>query len=124
MKGGDTALDYGCGRGRDADHFGMERFDPYFFPFAPRRRFDIITCIYVLNVVGKKTGTGIVKSIQGLLRRDGAAYIAVRNDVEKDTKSQRRVRLSTNNRHLDIPIHVCRGFAVYKVHKNDRVEVS
>ena len=25
-------LDYGCGKGFDADYFGMDKYDPHFFP--------------------------------------------------------------------------------------------
>ncbi len=30
-----TVLDYGCGRGEDADKLNFKKFDPHFFPDMP-----------------------------------------------------------------------------------------
>ena len=43
-------LDFGSGRGYDADAFGLERFDPHFAPQMPEGTFDPVVCDYVLNV--------------------------------------------------------------------------
>lgn len=77
-------LDYGCGRGKDADVFGLEKFDPYYFPDMPVGAFDTIVCNYVLNVVPSPDGRScILATIQSMLRRGGIAYITVRNDRKK-----------------------------------------
>ena len=47
----DRRLDYGCGKGFDADALGMMKYDLNHFPVLPAGEFDIITCIYVLNVI-------------------------------------------------------------------------
>ncbi len=52
------ALDYGCGRGFDAEHFGMEKYDPHFAPERPTGRFDVITCNFVLNVITSNLPVG------------------------------------------------------------------
>ena len=44
-------LDYGCGRGRDAETYGVERFDPHYAPAMPAGWFRTIVCNYVLNVI-------------------------------------------------------------------------
>lgn len=46
-------LDYGCGRGYDADAFGMAKYDPFWFKCDDfcAGEFDTITCNYVLNVI-------------------------------------------------------------------------
>ena len=75
-------LDYGCGRGKDADTFGMEKYDPAFYSKNPRGKFNTITCTYVLNVVKPVDMPRILRSIQGLLVPGGRAYITVRRDIK------------------------------------------
>ena len=77
-------LDYGSGRGFDADYFNMERYDPNFAPEKPSKGFDVITCNYVLNVVDKVTQRAIVDEIEALLNDGGIAFISVRRDLKKD----------------------------------------
>jgi hypothetical protein len=75
-------LDYGAGRGFDADHFGMEKYDPTYWPKRPDHRFDTITCNYVLNVVPPEAEDEILADIEELLEPGGTAYITVRRDVK------------------------------------------
>ncbi len=77
-------LDYGAGRGFDADHFEMEKFDPTYWPRRPVGTFDTITCNYVLNVVPPEAEAEILGDILNLLDEGGTAYITVRRDVKKD----------------------------------------
>jgi 2-polyprenyl-3-methyl-5-hydroxy-6-metoxy-1,4-benzoquinol methylase len=76
-------LDYGCGRGFDADFFGMEKYDPHFFrcdDFSPCE-FDTITCNYVLNVIeNPNERKRIIDEMLHWLKPDGNLYIAVRAD--------------------------------------------
>jgi hypothetical protein len=79
-------LDYGCGRGDDADAIGMEKFDPN-GPFnqRPEGSFQTITCIYVLNVIEDPAERRRVENeLSQLLAPGGRAYIAVRGDVYQD----------------------------------------
>lgn len=74
-------LDYGCGRGFDADHYDMHGFDPHFRPSEPGDLYDTITCNYVLNVVkDRETRLAILSDIQRRLAPEGQAYITVRAD--------------------------------------------
>ena len=91
-------LDYGCGRGFDAEVMGFDAaYDPHFRPKLDRRhRFDIITCIYVLNVVSEEVQREIIADVNSLLLSDGMAYFAVRRDIPREgSKSQRWVTLAS-----------------------------
>ena len=82
------ALDYGCGRGSDADIYGFYKYDPYYFPdtscLTPDT-YDTIICNYVLNVIEDSTvRDNIVKNIKNMLKSNGEAYIIVRRDVKKE----------------------------------------
>ena len=46
---GKRVLDYGCGRGSDADLLGADKYDPYYFPERPTGKYDVILCTYVLT---------------------------------------------------------------------------
>jgi len=74
-------LDYGCGRGGDAEWLGCEGYDPYYFPERPVGPFTTIMCNYVLNVVESECERrAILTRIDTLLGEKGHAYITVRND--------------------------------------------
>jgi len=86
LSGGLIGLDYGCGRGFDADYYGLDKFDPHYFNSQPLlTSYDFITCNYVLNVVDEATQVQIIEKIMSLLSDDGVAYISVRRDVKKPT---------------------------------------
>ena len=75
------ALDYGSGRGCDAQTFGLEQFDPHYSPDMPDGQFDTIVCNYVLNVI--ESGAErmrVLRDIQARLADGGRAYITVRTD--------------------------------------------
>jgi 2-polyprenyl-3-methyl-5-hydroxy-6-metoxy-1,4-benzoquinol methylase len=78
---GRRTLDYGCGRGTDAKHFGMDMYDLYHYPVWPLVDYDVITCNYVLNVIPNATERlNVLHTIQRLLSTDGVAYVTVRTD--------------------------------------------
>lgn len=78
---GPQTLDYGCGRGADADAFKWDRYDPYFAPEKPTRKYNYVVCFFVLNVVPLEEEKKIIKRVLGLLSPTGVAYFAVRRDV-------------------------------------------
>ena len=117
-------LDYGCGKGYDADRLGMFKYDPYFFPEAPEGEFNTVYCGYVLNVVPKDEGQVIVDDIQRLLSRRGQAFIVVRRDVKKDGLTskgtfQRNVVLDGT-----YTTYKCSKYHVYSFNKGTSVEVK
>ena len=74
-------LDYGCGKGKDADEYGMESYDPHYQPKMPDGMFDTITCNFVLNVIeDSRERRNILSTIKSHLDYGGKAYITVRND--------------------------------------------
>jgi hypothetical protein len=70
-------LDYGCGFGFDADHFGWESYDPFYRPTAPAGEFDTIVCTQVLNALSRNNRAKAIERIRGLLAADGVAYLGV-----------------------------------------------
>ena len=76
------SLDYGCGRGNDAELLGMDRYDPYYFPQATAPEYDVVTCNYVLNVLeSKNERTQVITQLKGKTRLGGVIYVSVRNDI-------------------------------------------
>jgi 2-polyprenyl-3-methyl-5-hydroxy-6-metoxy-1,4-benzoquinol methylase len=88
-------LDYGCGHGRDVEELAMlydiQGWDPHWrnHHFPLMKRYDVVTCIYVLNVVSKEVETQIISSVRSLLKPGGTAYFAVRRDRGKKSRIQR-----------------------------------
>jgi len=84
---GSKMLDYGCGKGFDEGHFGMDKYDPNHEPWTMDRKvssygtYDLITCNYVLNVIPEEQKRmETLFEIHSLLRWGGVAYISVRDD--------------------------------------------
>lgn len=77
-------LDYGCGRGGDADRVGMDKYDPYYFPEEPQGPYDVVVCIYVLNVIpSPRRRREVLSNIRGLLAPGGRAYVTVRRRIKR-----------------------------------------
>jgi hypothetical protein len=77
-------LDYGCGKGYDASHFGTHYYDPHFAPVMPHGTFDTITCNFVLNVVEcPEAREAIVQDVLSRLNDGGRAYFTVRTDKKR-----------------------------------------
>ena len=101
-------LDYGCGRGFDAAHFGMDAYDFYWNPDESvfEKKYDTITCNYVLNVVTEEVQAEILDRIHSLLKDGGTAYITVARHLKKDTAGRgctQRVVI------LDLPVFIKRS---------------
>jgi hypothetical protein len=119
-------LDYGCGKGYDADRLGMFKYDPHFFPDTPAGEFDYIYCGYVLNVLTRKEGQQVMDNIMSLLKKRGVAYVVVRRDIERahfTSKGtyQRPVRLNWNCGVY--PVKETSNYCVYIVSKSAEVKV-
>lgn len=74
-------LDFGCGWGFDADHFGWESFDPYYRPKKPTGTYDTIICISVINALSRNNRQRVLEQIQALLADNGRAFLAVPRDL-------------------------------------------
>jgi 2-polyprenyl-3-methyl-5-hydroxy-6-metoxy-1,4-benzoquinol methylase len=79
----DKVLDFGCGRGFDADCCGFTKYDPHFFPERPEEKFDVALCNYVLNVLPKSQEIKMINEIRSYLKKPfGIAYITVRRNIK------------------------------------------
>jgi SAM-dependent methyltransferase len=108
-------LDYGCGKGFDADHYNFKKYDPHFFPKKPVGRFDLVVCNYVLNVIEEKYEEELLDELRSYLRPHGMCYVSVRADVKKDGFTSRGTFQRTVE--LDYPI-VCQlknRYIIYKI---------
>jgi len=112
-------LDYGCGRGKDVNSFGVEGYDPNWgFPL-PAGDFDTIVCNYVLNVVDEDEQEEILEHIKSLLSTIGRAFIIVRRDLKVEGQSGRK---GYKQRMVYLPlerIHDTSGYQIYRTYKHD-----
>ena len=112
-------LDYGCGKGFDADELGLRKYDPHFFPgsFIGWADFDTITCNYVLNVMPADYAGDVLEEIRSLLKPDGVAYITVRRDVAVDGHTAKGTY--QRNVVLDLPVvHEKKGaYCIYELRR-------
>jgi len=82
---GERLLDYGCGKGFDAEKYVMDKYDPYYWPLLPdNNTYDFVACSYVLNVIPENEAEEVIESLRRVLKKGGKAYIIVRRDVKKD----------------------------------------
>jgi SAM-dependent methyltransferase len=79
-------LDYGCGYGFDASHYGWEAYDPYYRPVPPEGPYDTILCTLVLNVLSRRKRADALNHIRELLAESGHAYLAVPRNVPRTGK--------------------------------------
>ena len=91
-------LDYGCGFGTDAGYlseygFNVDKYDNYYFKDYPQKKYDTITCIYVLNVLKPIEQSHVLMEVCELLKHGGKAYFVVRRDIKYE------------------------GFRIHKIHK-------
>lgn len=75
-------LDFGCGHGFDADYYGFDKYDPYWFPEKPTKKYDVVYAGYVLNVL--REDEPVLQDIVSYLKPRGVAYIVVRRDLTKE----------------------------------------
>ena len=119
-------LDYGCGKGHDADVLGWDRYDPYYtdgmtltadlIPVTEPVKYPVITCNYVLNVVLPETQQTILDDIYWRLADDGVAYITVRRDIKQEGYTSRGTY--QRNVVLDLPIvRETSGYCIYAMRK-------
>jgi len=84
-------LDYGCGKGKDADILGATKYDPYFFPSVEGIysngeiiKFDTVYCNFVFNVVeDEMERLRVCSHLCNHLKSEGTCYITVRRDKKK-----------------------------------------
>lgn len=81
-------LDFGCGRGTDADILHAHKYDPHYFPVKPEKKsFDCVMCIYVLNTI-EGFPDKVLKKALTYLKPGGLIMVATRtvNEVRSQAK--------------------------------------
>lgn len=106
-------LDYGCGKGVDADRLGIEKYDIHYFPKKPSGKYNTIVCNYVLNVQRPKRGAETLAHIKRLLLPGGVAYITVRADVKQDGET----KAGTYQRDVRLKLPVIKKEGWYRMYK-------
>ena len=79
-------LDFGCGYGFDVFDlknrgYEIDGYDKYHLPEYPTKKYDIIICNYVLNVLEADEQPEVLMSVSELLKPTGKAYFTVRRDL-------------------------------------------
>jgi len=111
-------LDFGSGRGFDANHYGMAAYDPHWSPdpLTLETQYDTIVCNYVLNVVEPEDEQGILAKVASLLSPAGSAYFAVRRDIPRTGQQGR----GCWQRWVELKLPVVterRGFVIYRMNE-------
>jgi Methyltransferase domain len=86
-------LDYGCGFGFDADHFGWEAYDPHYRQKLPDGLFDTVVCNHVANMLTRDSRQELFRALQALLAPQGKAYVSVSRKIPKAGKVALRKRI-------------------------------
>src|ERR1700722_10983970 len=86
-------LDYGCGFGLDADHFGWEAFDPSYRHKLPEGRLDTLVRNQVANMLTRESPQRLLRAIQLLLAGQGRAYASVSRKIPRTGKIAMRKRI-------------------------------
>jgi SAM-dependent methyltransferase len=86
-------LDYGCGFGFDADHFGWEAYDPHYRQKLPQGLFDTVVCNHVANMLTRASRQELFRSLQALLAPRGKAYLSVSRKIPTTGKAAMRKRI-------------------------------
>jgi len=109
-------LDYGCGRGFDANYYKMDKYDPFYSPDYPKEKYDTITCNFVLNVISEEEAKIVIDKIHSLLKDNGSAFFTVRRDIKKEGVTSKLT--FQRNVILDFEIvKETRDFCIYRMEK-------
>jgi SAM-dependent methyltransferase len=94
-----TLLDYGCGRGIDVDWYrqrglqaeGFDPHAPFGFDRPPSATFDLVTCVYVLNVLDDpRARREVLLSAQSFARPGGAVLVVTRAAASIEREAAKR----------------------------------
>ena len=115
-----TILDFGCGRGEDVGNlnfagYDAKGYDPYWHPAEDllSKKYDIVLCTYVLNVVNKPTRLKIINQLKNLTSDHGCVYITVRRDIKKHTISSK----GTHQYNVVLPLEIVKENSSYCIYR-------
>ena len=88
-------LDYGCGRGSDADFLiknkiSCTKYDPFFYPKEIIGKFDVVLLTYVLNVIKKDSREIALRLAWKHVKDNGYLSVTVRNKKELDAAQKNK----------------------------------
>lgn len=110
-------LDYGCGKGKCAEFMGADKYDPYHYRRKIEKKYDTITCNYVLNVITEEESEMVLEKIKKLLKPDGVGYITVRRDVKGEVYTVKKTR--QRDVILGLPtVHKTSTYEIYRLEKD------
>ena len=108
-------LDFGCGHGFDADHFGWDGYDPYYRQVQLIGTYQTIICNHVLNMLTRESRLLALSRIGGLLADDGVAWLIVPRNIPTRGKIGLRKRIQ-NYVLLDLPsVFIDDKMEIYKM---------
>jgi len=117
-----AVLDYGCGRGDDVDALKkmgikIEGYDPYWKPDirSLKKKYDVVMCNYVLNVVDKRERIAIIDKVKSLLKKNGRAYFSVRRDINKDYSTKSGTQQYVVKLDSDILFEKKSAYCIYEI---------
>ena len=114
----DDTLDYGCGRCKDVEYFGIRGWDINGTCCwdLEHDTYETILCSYVLNVIpSEKERMQVISHIQQHLTWDGTAYLTVRNDKRN---LNGWTKMGTYQTFVDLPlpiVHKTSGYIIYRL---------
>ena len=132
-----TTLDYGCGKGFDADTLCMDKYDlihtddmvlcrddeiPPLQKENIINHYDTITCNYVLNVIDNEAEREqVLDTIHSMLSPEGYAFITVRRDIQQEGYTSKGTY--QENIVLDLPVfkEVKNQYCIYIMDKGGEI---
>lgn len=90
LRGALKILDYGSGRGADAEYLGCDAWDPHWGPqeLDRRRRWDRVLLTYVLNVLPRAERHEALLAAWALVKSGGWLLVSTRGDVKAPRKGR------------------------------------
>ncbi len=116
-------LDFGAGRG-DLHTFldgDIEQWDPEFHPWLPAGKFDVVTCIYVLNVLRPQVRRGALAHAKQYVRSGGCLYVAVRRDAFDEGPTTRGTEQFHVRLRMKSLVHRKGAFEIYVWERGENV---
>lgn len=86
-------LDYGCGRGFDAQHEGWDAYDPYYAPTPVAGPYDTIVVNHVANILTRASREKLYQTVNALLGAGGTAWFSVARNIPERGKAGLRRRI-------------------------------
>jgi DNA phosphorothioation-associated putative methyltransferase len=122
---GYSVLDYGCGRGIDVEclsdlGYNARGWDPYWAPDDKplSLQYDTVLCTYVLNVLPPAKRKEALAAITDRLQPNGIAFVTVRTDIAKTTKTAKGT--AQYSVHLKLPVvKRTSTYCIYKYTKGE-----